>query len=63
MKLRGRVKIERCSSVGAWYEKLVGKTIEIEFADSMGFWAREGGTYNCINCIPPGDATFVASAN
>lgn len=53
-----KVRIHRCSYHGAWYRNLVGYIVPIEFTDSEGHWAREGGEYNCINVIRHEDATL-----
>lgn len=54
--------IERCSG-SYWYRNLVGQTVEIEFIDRDGLWSREGGVYNCINVIQPGDARLLPLEN
>lgn len=58
-----KVLINQCSSHGAWYQDRVGQTILCEFVDSEGYWAREGGTFNCINVIRPEDATLLPLEN
>jgi hypothetical protein len=55
--------IERCSNGGYWYRDRIGQTVEIEFIDRDGLWAREGGVYNCINVIQPGDARLLPLEN
>jgi hypothetical protein len=54
--------IERCSGT-YWYRDMVGQTITVEFIDSDGLWAREGGTYNCINVIRREDASLLPLEN
>ncbi len=54
--------IERCSG-SFWYRDMVGQTVTVEFIDSEGLWAREGGTYNCINVIRKEDARLVDLEN
>jgi len=58
-----RVQIERCSDASFWYRDLVGKVVMIEAADSCGYWAREGGEFNCINVIKHEDATLLPLEN
>lgn len=53
---RRTILVKRCTSPGAWYERLVGQEVECEFVDHEGYWAREGGIYNCINKIKLEDA-------
>ena len=55
--------IERCSRAGSWYASRVGQTVEVEMIDGDGYWAREGGTYNCINVIDKRDARLLPLAN
>jgi hypothetical protein len=52
------VMILRCFDSLAWYAKKIGQTLPIEYEDSCGYWAREGGTYNAINIIRKTDATL-----
>ena len=58
-----KVHITRCSNPGYWYQAKVGQTILCEFVDREGYWAREGGTFNCINVIRPEDATLLSLEN
>lgn len=57
-----RARINRCTLSGAWYQNRIGQTLTIEFIDrdreGVWLWAREGGTYNCINKIRADDATL-----
>lgn len=55
--------IERCSRNGMWYQDRVGELITVEFIDSEGYWAREGGTYNAINVIYKADARLLPLCN
>lgn len=48
---------------GWWYANRVGQVVEVEFIDREGYWAREGGTFNCINKIRPEDATLLPLDN
>lgn len=57
-----KARINSCPA-GWWYESKVGQVVEIEFIDREGYWAREGGTYNCINKIRPEDATLLPLEN
>lgn len=57
------VRLNCCSISGGWYARLVGQVIAIEFEDSEGYWAREGGQYNCINIIRKADTTLLPLNN
>lgn len=41
----------------------MGQTILCEFIDGEGYWAREGGVYNCINVIKKEDAELLEQEN
>ena len=56
-------RIDRCHDSLCWYAGRVGQTVRIEFIDSCGYWAREGGMYNAINRIQPSDATLLPLEN
>lgn len=58
-----KARILRCSDRGYWYRDLVGHIVPIEFQDSEGYWAREGGEYNCINVIRKQDADLLPLEN
>lgn len=58
-----KVYIARCSSPSYWYKNLVGQTILCEFIDREGYWAREGGIFNCINVIKREDAKLLDLEN
>jgi hypothetical protein len=44
---------------GWWYENRVGQIITIEREDYEGYWAREGGVYNCINKLVKTDVELI----
>ena len=58
-----KIKIERCTDFGMWYRDKIGQTILCEFVDREGYWAREGGEYNCINVIRRSDAVLLPLEN
>ncbi len=58
-----RVRIDRCSRNGSWYADRIGQTVLCEFIDNDGYWAREGGVYNCINVIRKEDAELLPLQN
>lgn len=61
------IRIDKCTSPGAWYADRVGQTLPVEGVEinrhpSQGipedvYWCREGGVYNCINYVRRSDAT------
>lgn len=57
-----KATIHRCSG-SYWYADKIGETVLVEFVDSEGYWAREGGEYNCINVIRKEDATLLPLEN
>lgn len=56
---QGRIRIKSCQSSSYWYAGLVGQVVPFERVDGYGYWAREGGIYNCINVIKHEDATLL----
>ncbi len=54
-----RIRVKRCTNPGAWYEERIGEEVVAEFMDSEGYWAREGGIYNCINVLRKEDVTVL----
>lgn len=58
-----KVRIDKCSHPRFWYCGKVGETVVSEFQDNDGYWAREGGEYNCINVIRREDATLLPLEN
>ena len=64
-----KIRIDKCTSPGAWYESRVGQVLpverhEINRHESQGipedvYWCREGGAYNPINYVRASDATVV----
>jgi len=55
---RVRVKILKCQD-SAWYAGKVGEIVDAERTDNYGYWAREGGDFNCINYIKYEDAILL----
>lgn len=58
-----RVRIDRCSDRSFWYADRIGQIVVVERNDGYGYWAREGGIYNCINVIKHEDATLLPLEN
>lgn len=57
-----KVYVARCSG-SYWYRDLVGQIVLCEFVDGEGYWAREGGVFNCINVIKKEDAELLELEN
>lgn len=36
-----KVKIERCSQPGAWWEKHLGRVVTVLWTDAYGHWTRD----------------------
>lgn len=54
-----KVKIIKCSDNMMWYRDKVGQVIQVERETVDWYWAREGGSFNCLNIVDKADVEIV----
>lgn len=54
-----QVRIIKCSDSMMWYRDMIGKIVLIERETPDWYWAREGGSFNCLNIIQKSDVEII----
>lgn len=55
-----KVRIVSCKDSLFWYSKKIGEIIEIERETIDWYWAREGGSFNCLNIVDKNDVKLLS---
>lgn len=54
-----KARIISCKDNLFWYSKKIGEIIEIERETFDWYWAREGGSFNCLNIVDKADVEII----